>query len=312
MPTPRTFAVAVALVASSSAFASFDLALVSDAGTNTIHRFDPISNVYLGSFGGGILVNPRGVVVDQATNSAYVLDATSRVTRWNYNTGAFVSSFNTGVPGASFLTRNSDGTLNVAGTSSVVRFGAAGNPLVTYNRSGTLGIQQGILLSDGQFYMSTRTGSSRSLERFNYATGAFQGFNVWFADRLTPTSALPGVNALNVYDGATGASIWGEPSTFSSGPQSTFSSTDNTLLLSVRGTALGHGTMSFILGSVRATPTQFAIQRFDYGTATFGATLLGQGIIQNGTGLATVVAPEPATMAALGLGLAALLKRRRR
>jgi len=294
------------------AHASFDLSLVTDAGTNSVHRIDPITNAYLGSFGGGILSNPRGIAINQSLQRAYILDATSRVSVWNYNTGEFVSSFNANLSGASFLTANSDGTLNVAGSSTVRRYSVTGSTLATYTRSGTLNVQQGILLQDGQFYMSTRTGDSRALERFNYTTGAFIGSSSWLADRMIPMSgsfdASPSANALNAFAFLGSAVV--ELDVINNGPSSTVA-TSTQLIDTVVGVAEGHGSMSFVLGRDKTTPTRGGIARFDRNTFTYGLTLAGTANIVNPTGLANVVAPEPGTMIAVGVGLAALARRRR-
>lgn len=294
------------------AHASFDLSLVTDAGTNSVHRIDPITNAYLGSFGGGILSNPRGIAINQSLQRAYILDASSRVSVWNYNTGEFVSSFNSSVSGASFLNANSDGTLNVAGSTFVRRFSVSGSTLATYTRSGAFNIQQGIRLQDGQFYMSTRTGDNRAVERFNYSTGAFIGSSLWYADRLIPMSGSydpsPNANALNAF--AFTGTVTVELDTFNNGPTNS-SASATSLLDTVAGIAEGHGSMSFVLGRDKTTPTRGGIARFDRNTFTYGLTLAGTANIVNPTGLANVVAPEPGTMIAVGVGLAALARRRR-
>lgn len=183
--------------------ASFDLALVSDSGTDSIQRFDPISGTYLGSFGGGILVDPKGVVVNQAQNRAFVLDAAARVSIWDYNTGEFVSSFNlSGI--ATYMNANSDGTLNIALGDRVRRITQGGALLTEYVRNGTFNVQQGMMGGDGFFYMSTRSGDSVRLERFA-SSGTFVGFQSWAADRVlsVPLAGAPNsgnYNAINAYE----------------------------------------------------------------------------------------------------------------
>ncbi|MCE9557430.1 MAG: PEP-CTERM sorting domain-containing protein [Armatimonadetes bacterium] len=291
------------------ASASFDLSLVTDSGTNSVHRIDPISNVYLGSFGSGLLSNPRGIAIDQGLNRAYILDAGSRVSTWDYNTGAFISSFNSNVGGASFLTRNSDGTLNVAGSDRVVRMNVNGAVAATYVRTGTFGVQQGILLRDGQFYMSTRTVDSRLLERFNYTTGVLIGASTWLADRLLPMpdtgAAL--ANTFNAYVSTSTVAL--EIDRMSNGTIYV-TDTPTTLIDTVAGVAAGHGGMMFVLGRDKLTPTRGGIVRFDKDTFVVGTTLAGTSNIVTPTGIANVVAPEPGSLAALGLGLVVLLRRK--
>lgn len=293
-----------------SASASFDLSLVTDSGTNSVHRIDPISNVYLGSFGGGILSNPRGVVVNQTTQRAYVLDGGSRISTWNYNTGAFISSFSSGVMGASFLSMNSDGTMNIAGAGTVRRVSQAGVTLANYVRNGTLDVQSGILLRDGFFYMSTRMGSTPVLERFNYASGAYLGASNWLADRMTPIADIPGsiANTFNAYVVTT--TVFAELDLFNAGPN-LIGGVTTTLIDTSAGVAAGHGNMMFVLGRDKAVPTRGGIGRFDMNTFTWGSTLAGTGQIVTPTGLANIVAPEPSSLLALAAG-AWLLRRSRK
>lgn len=292
-----------------SAMASFDMAMVTDSGTNSVHRIDPINNVYLGSFGGGILTDPRGIVVNQNLGTAYVLDSFHRISVWNYNTGAFISSFNCGVIGAKFLTGNSDGTLNVTGNTYAQRFTTSGSGLTTYARNGSYGTQQGIRLNDGRFYMSTRTGDNANLEYFDYSTGAYLGSAGWTADRLMPIPNIDGANTFNAYVFA--ESVFLEHDYMQDGPNY-LAGVFTSLVDTVAGVAPGHGGMAFIVGRDKVAPTRGGIVRCDMNSLTVGPTLVGTGQIVTPTGLATVVAPEPGTMLALGSGLALLLRRRKR
>lgn len=291
--------------------ASFDLALVSDSGTDSIQRFDPISGTYLGSFGGGILVDPKGVVVNQAQNRAFVLDAAARISVWDYNTGEFISSFNlSGI--ATYMNANSDGTLNIALADRVRRITQGGAFLAEYIRNGTYGVQQGIMGGDGFFYMSTRSGDSVRLERFA-SSGTFVGFQSWAADRVlsVPLAGAPNsgnYNAINAYEFSGASTI--EYDLHNSGATVT-TFVNNTVFANPSGIALGHGGMTFIIGKIRATPTIGGILRFDRTTGVTGS-IIGQSTLQIPTGIATVIAPEPGTMIALGVGIGALLRQRKK
>ncbi|MBL8049160.1 MAG: PEP-CTERM sorting domain-containing protein [Chthonomonas sp.] len=297
--------VVLGLTSFATSFASFDMCLVSDSGTNSVHRIDPITNTYLGSFGGGILSNPRAVAIDQALNRAYVMDLTSRVSVWDYNTGEFINSWSTGF-GGSNLTRNSDGTLNIVGASSIRRFTASGVIQREYVRSGTLGIQQGLLGPDGQFYMSTRTGNNFRLERFSYGTGTFLGDEFWATDRAILSPGPGNVLVSFEYSGT----VYAELDVWNSGPSS-IAAVGTTVINTVAGIANGHGSMSFILGRDAAVPSRGGIMRYDRVNNAFSPFLAGTSFIQTPTGLANVVAPEPGSMLALGLGLLAMARRKR-
>jgi len=284
---------ALLVLALQSAHASFDLCLVSDSGTDSVHRIDPITGAYLGSFGGGFLVDPKGVAIDQSINTAYVIDG-SRLSLWNYNTGEFKTSFNIGEVGTS-LTRASDGTLLVASAFGLHRYSTTGVLSLTYG-SGV--VDAGILGPDGQIYVASGT---NTLNRYKLTTGALIGTQSWQADRF---AYLNGDQVLNAY-GAT----FLEVDTLNNGATAS-TSPGTSLLTSATGVAAGHGGMAFMVGTT-ATANVGGLVREDMNTGTFG-TLIGTAYLQNPTGLANVVAPEPGTLAGIATALGMLTLRRRR
>jgi hypothetical protein len=89
---------ALAILSTVPAFASFELALITESGSNSIRRIDPLNRVVLGSFGEANLINPSALALDQANNTVYVLNdsfggTNKRITALNYNTGAFVNEW---------------------------------------------------------------------------------------------------------------------------------------------------------------------------------------------------------------------------
>lgn len=295
----------IALAAVSPAMASFEMLLASDTAGDAVRRIDPISGVTLGSFGSGFLIDPTGVSVDQTNNLAYVLDNGNRVTRWNYNTGDFAGSFSVG-SGATYMTRNSDGTLNVAYASSSVlrRYSTSGTVLATYTVTTGFSVLHGFVGNDGAMYVATRTGNSPGLQQFNYNTGASVTTFGWYIDRVArfPT----GNSYLNVFGDGTGAGVLIEHDQFFGVPNNT-GAIASSLIASATGVAHGHDGMAYISGT-NAGGTSLVL-RYDSNTRVLGTPIGGLGTISS---IGIVVAPEPGTMAALGLGAVALLRRRKR
>lgn len=295
------------MLAALPSIASFELLLVSDATDKVVHRFDSANGGYLGSFGGNVLQNPRSVALDQSNNTAYVLDyvgSTAAVVSFNYNTGALLSSFAVqGLP--TYMNRNGDGTLNMAYSISniVSRYSTAGNVVRFYTSTTPHAVQQGILLNDGFFYVSTRSAGGTRLDQFNYASGAFiQSFN-WFADRLTPIS---GAQTFNAY--ASGVNTILELDSFAGAPGFGNSNFSNAVSNPI-GVAVGHGGLCFAVGTKAGMAGVGMVQRYDSTTNTLRGTF-GDSFLKVPTGMAIVVAPEPAGLAAIGLGCGALLGRR--
>jgi len=86
----------LAIVASAFSHASYELMLVSDPVEGVIHRLDPVSGAYLGSFGKGFITDVRSVAVNPANGLAYVYDALqNKVLSFEYSSGLYRSSFST-------------------------------------------------------------------------------------------------------------------------------------------------------------------------------------------------------------------------
>ena len=126
----RSFALTLALLSGSAAFASFDLMLLGDnttAGSERVIRYDPVNRVQLGSFGQGFLnAAVSDVAVDQSTNRAFVLQVNGGVRVFNYSTGAFIDGFT--LPSSNY------GAIGFDAASNRITFGHGGGSGVSPGR----------------------------------------------------------------------------------------------------------------------------------------------------------------------------------
>lgn len=132
------------------ALASYDLLLVPDEGTNSVHRFDGTSGAYLGEFGKGRLSFPQSVAVDPSTGRAYVTSFfTNSIQVYNYSTGLFLNEFT--VPGNPRSIAFSGGNLLISGDGFARRYTTSGSSLTTF---ATSGVHSGLAVgSDGNVYI---------------------------------------------------------------------------------------------------------------------------------------------------------------
>lgn len=289
--------------------ASFELVLVTDftGNTSAVRRFDGVSGISLGSFGEGILIQPTGIVLDQANNLAYVNDAPTislgRVSKWNYNTGEFLGSFTYVRSGATSFGRNPDGTLNLVGPTTANRINTSGVVLATYNAPANTSFSDALQASDGtMFLMGQNSGGSGRLNSYNYTTGTLLGTNSWFADHAMRLSGAFVANGY-VFSGATTL----ERDSWSGSSVTSFSFTQ-LALSSVNGIAAGHNNIGYVLGGFG---TGSLIQRVDLNNTLFVAgSTFGTGLT-NAKGIAVVVAPEPISLTMLLPGLIVVMRRRR-
>lgn len=296
-----------AIAVSALSHASYELMLVCDNADRVIHRVDPVSGAYLGSFGKGFLSFATHVAVNPANGLAYVYDSgNNKVLTFDYSTGLYRSSFST----AGLVTLNgSFGYLSVASNGDVLlgvsygggfRLNASGAVIAQYGvPAGGTGLTKVIQGADGAIYGVDWIG--KRVARYNFAGGAptsYSSANQAYWDLAAFGSLGLGLSETAV----TKLNMNAGMASISSQPLTQFG------LNAAQALARGHGNMSFVGGW---TGSGYRIVKFD-GTDYQNWGYIEHSAIKNITGIATVVAPEPGTMIALSLGVAVLARRRRR
>lgn len=294
---------------SKSAHASFDLVLVLDQNSRSVHRYDGDTGTYLGRIQISTSTTMRNMGVDQANNRVYVSDSLG-LHAYNYNTGAHQFSVfaSTSVSDIAF---RPNGTLIRGSTGSSVLF-----ELTSQNGSGAwvatttsfpisanlVGVAAesdtvaSAITSAGRYF---RASSSSVLNDFSFPAGTYADLNA------------RGNQAMLFEPGA------GLVRTFTlSNPLGASANNISSTVLSPTSGAFGHDNIRYIVGQNPANAAQGIVARM---AATTSGTIVNSAFLTFGTGqltspiaVQTVLAPEPGTMAALGLGLAALLRMRRR
>ncbi len=321
----RTYLVLVAALGTAgSAMASFELALLYDATSMQIIRYDPVNNVTLGSFGRqyqGAYSNAHLLSLDPLNpGSVLTQDVTGTVRRLNYSTGILEEMYNPS-SALSFATRFvalrdgnyisgfSDGAFRVYSRSSTA-------PLYSfpvYSNYTTLDV---VPLANGEFL---------TLERFsagggNYTTSVFRrdssGFFLTGLFSLFPSTstgaltrlALSG-DKLLLTGGPSGnlnlAGVRFDGSSFTATGGYNYSAFLDTT--SISNSLVGHGGGMYFFQNNATLSRMYTVDPFGqnaYSYSTLNGISVHNAVI--------VVAPEPMTMTALGIGLAALVRRRRK
>ncbi len=315
------FCLALAL-GSSGAFASFELVMVGDSATKSIHRFDGSTGAYLGSFGSGHFANIQNFTIDQATNSAYVSDGVLGLTRvFNYNTGAHLFDYqNIGSNGTSQ-------TLSRTPTGFFAGYYSGGWGI--HDNSGAqtsfvLGLQVGgtnpIAMASARHQSGIVVGAA-----FSGASAAVASLQLLNPNLTTATAKTPDVTDMGPWtelgqvslSGNTG--IWlttnGRARVFAVNSAGTNISLtggsyapEGFAVGTMRGIGMGHGRTVYVSGRDAGNTTGI-ITRGVLGS-TMSLSTFGSGILQQPMMMQVVVAPEPGTLVALSLG--ALLLRRRK
>lgn len=302
----------------SSAHASFDLVMVMDTGTKSIHRFDGITGSYLGSFGNGMLSSPESFAIDRTSGRAFVFDATIGLTRvFNYNTGSHLADLLISGPSQS----------STFGNGRLIRGFVGGASWSTFDGNGTY---------LGAMFGTSTIANPVSLGGAVMESGRFVG--------LLSNSDNNGLNELLVFNGAAanatqvGNNVFGGPAYFSGvqqvavGGNRVFLATSpaSGRLFSVNPssgaiTQDGSYSMPGLLGGAAfGHGNQLYYSQNDGGVKTISRSVItssnnivefstfGQGFLVNPTMMQVVAAPEPGTLAVLGMGVAALMRRRNR
>lgn len=288
-------------ILSTSVFASFDLVYVADAGNDAIHRFDGGSGAYLGSMGAGMLVDPQGIYADTASNRLFVTasNGTFQFSLWS---GELLNAV--GVYSGQHIAKHQSGNMLFAVNYSSNFFGG----LIPGNDSW----YTGAILPD----TSTRANFGGYGTLFGCTVGT-----TW-KEYSAPTWGGSATNTRNItltggtYTGQIAMSAAADYHLVAGGTNGSVgivyktalgNSWVNTSLTTARGVAFGHGNTFYAAGTMSTTgAVQVMTTSAGYPLRTFGTSYL-----VNPTAVATIIAPEPASLTALAAGAFILLRRRR-
>lgn len=306
------FIVALGVASVAPAFASYEVLLVSDNSTKSVHRFDPISGAYLGNFGGGFLTGALDVAVNQTLGLAYIRENSTTVQVFNYSTGIAVNKYTLA---GSDIEVASDGSLLTATSSTMIsHFNAAGGFIE--NWSAPSGFTFGGVAQASPGYAATWLVSPSVQSISVYKFGSPTLFSSIPATGYGTTIRAVSGNANGFLSVSNDSSV-GRISNWTGITSGVYANSFgygslSADLLTVTGAAFGHGAYAYACGISALDITKGQISRFDR-TALGGFSLstFGSAYLKNPTGMASVVAPEPTTLVVLGLGALALRRRRR-
>jgi hypothetical protein len=299
--------VALSLAVSFAAIghASFEMMLIADNTNGVIHRYDPVNRVYLGSFGQGSLLPVFSMALDQ-TNGRVFVKQNNFLTAFNYATGealfsavtengviAYRENFGDLITGTSSGLTRSTVTLTGIGASNTFAASAPSYPELTTDGSNVF------LANPANGTFVKYSGSSTA------TTTEVSPADANLAGDTIPSMMTSQSGAFHFALSATERRYYVTSSTVNSVRAGSIST-----LTTTREITRGHGEYGYYLGT---TATGFGIQKFfengnNYQNFTQVALPSQIGSINSAV---TVVAPEPGSMIALGIGVAALLRNRK-
>lgn len=326
----RRLALLCALSVAGRAFASFEMALLLQSydpadGPMGLHitRWDPVNHINLGQF----------VVTDAFSSSELALNTAAPGTvdliqgdggfltarRYNYSTGIFVSVLNTGVSvnsiaAARYVGSNLLVAGNYGGTQQVRLYSTAGTLLRGYAMPvATLEAEDAITTASGVTFVLSRqagtsSGSKYTLTSYAAGSGAIAQSAI-LLDNTTQT--LHSLVVTDTHVGAASSSLANRRFVSYSGTTLGTVGSPGGYLVETDSLAQGHGDFVWGFGIDAAqTKMYFSTARLaQFNSSYWETSSVDYGAIYDST---MVLAPEPGTMAALGLGLVALLRRRKK
>jgi DNA-binding beta-propeller fold protein YncE len=300
----RTGLVAFGFCALSTfASASYELVMVVDstAASPSIRRYDGNTGAFLGSFGLGYFRDPDQIAVNPSTGEAFVTDlARGSISRFKYSTGEYVSEITvSGLTSGGAIAMMPGGDFVIGGGSTVRKFSPSGTLLGSFFMPAAvfaLGVDSTSRIHAADVSGNYRRTSSSLVPQAS-ATLTSPVFGSMFVDGSTLYAADYDNDQIDRYT-ITTSGLTANASLFSG-------ASDFPL-----GVAPGHAGRAYFAGGDPTTTTTAVLMR---------------GSVQNGIsdkivslpssdfrGVATVVAPEPASMLAITAGLTILMKRKKR
>jgi len=309
----RYTTVGLGLLVVARAHASFDLILTYDAATQAVHRIDPISKAYLGSFA---VPGPSAMKASFVQKSLYLA----------YGYRASVFDYSTGEErvGRNIYVSSSIYSMALSPDQSTLYLGLASGGIVAYNAatSALIGTVASVTRADAM----TTLPDGRLLVLDGGATGHTMKL-------LTAAGVLQSSYASDSSTSFVSNSIayWNNPTApqenfFYRGTQTgsnyqygSLNHGSSTLIGPAASSYTGYSNLSFheaghtggyFMGVDSTTSnglriTRFSSDGYQVSTGTYSQIL-------SPTQTAIVLAPEPASFAALGLGCIAFLRRRRK
>lgn len=302
----KLFAILAVVAVAPMSFASYELMLVVDQAKDSISRYDAVTGASLGTFGALQLEDPQSIALVKGTSECLVFDtATDRVNRFNYSTGQYLSSFTLPIAPApsQIIEPLPDGTFLSWGysTTQLYRMSATGGLLNTYTAPASGGTVSAAGVGPSGEVYAAWTGTDK-IHRYGI-NGTAQGVSAVSG----PFASGAQMNTNSAYGYFTQSSntlykfVPGNPAT---GIETMTLAVGTNLY----GVAMGHGDLVYACGN---DASGVGIWVLNGGTKTQVGKFTPAGVT-NPVHMAIVVAPEPTTMLALGAGIAALLRRKRR
>ncbi len=298
------------LAALVSAGANASELLVTSFFSNTIVRYDTISGTTIGSYTGGTVSGALGLNVGPDGLLYVCSEGNNSIQRFNMSTHAYVDTFISGSNLNSPTGITFDASHNVLvgnfNSSTVTKYSSSGtflNTLVTAGSGGIDGPDVGITLGpDGKLYVPSF--NSGAVIRYNASTGAF----------------------LDTFIPAGGAGAMSQPRTILFRDSKVWVTSDNgnkVLRYGLDGTFIDTFVTAGLGGLSGASGMAFGddgmlyvsswrnnrILKYSLTDGSFAGTAISTGL--NGP-TAILMVPEPSTVMGIGLGLAAIIKLRRK
>jgi hypothetical protein len=320
----------VALGAAAISSASFDLVMVMDYGTKSIHRFDGSTGLYLGQFANGHITSMSSFAINRATGSAYIADSSAQIIReFNFNTGNHINDFTVSgnFPSSQSLGVHSNGNLHtgyVAGGSlqlsnSGQSLGFHAHPLIntiaavplgsTVHRSGKSLVYasdlNGSALSAGSVHVVDPSSPNSPV---TVASVGFTGLGDY--NRRTQIAVSSG-DKIGIVSSNGGFAFGTTDATASSVTMSSFGTVSGTRLVAPSGLAYGHGLTMYMSGKDPLNTARGRINRLIHGSPSNVLASFGEDQLIDPGQMAIVVAPEPGSLLMLAVGGMLLLRRKR-
>lgn len=319
----RTLLLVALALSATYAAASFELALVLDGSSKKVHRYDAVTGAYLGSFGS--FNSPASITINKPKNEVIVWDksfggiaSNGAALHFNYNTGELNYAATNISAGVSWISARQSGSgyymLNPGGTGYFdYNADLSSGGLVSF--SGTTGMARGDILNASQIVYQNNTNRVSLISTATQTSLA----NVAAAIASVDDVAVTPITAFGLTIGAVSSSagalqaIGFSASGISYGASMTASVTGFSSIAGISASHLGIVAVGMSAGG-SPMMKNFAYGRgVSYGGSAYGGTTsFSISQCPNPIDIATVVAPEPASIIGAGMGMALLLIRRKK